>query len=192
MKRGFALRALVWLSVLCATGIGQQTASVHGNVFREETIGLTYEFPEKFSPTADNKQLFGDDKTGRERVILSLWDMPERGGALRMVLLYDAKQRGSDRTRDTISLAYLGEVRRNWLGVKGIQMDAPTKVSQPSYDYWRLDISGPDQVPRYSSVIVITLGDRRVLAIKAGAPTQRELDSEVASLARMRFDQSQK
>jgi len=192
MKRKLLPRLLLCLSLLCSAGSGQQGGSVHGNVFRESNVGLTYEFPEKLSPRVDNKQLFGNDTTGREIVILSLWDTPEHGGALRMVFLYDAKQRSSDRTRDTIALAYIGEIRRAWLGVKGVETTAPTKISEASYDYWRLDISGADQVPRYSSAVVITLADRRVLAIKAGAPSQSELDSEVNSLARMRFDKSQK
>ncbi len=102
------------------------------------------------------------------------------------------KQRSSDRTHDTIALAYIGEIRQTWRGVTGVKMDAPTKVSKPSYDYWRLDFSAPDQVPRYNSAIVITLSDRRILVVRAGAPSQSELDSEVDSLARMRFDKSQK
>ena len=88
---------------------------------------------------------------GRERFILTLWDTPQRGGALRMAFLYDAKQRSGDRTHDTISLAYIGEIKGKWLGVKDVKMDGPTKVSEPSYDYWRLDYSAPDQVPRYNS-----------------------------------------
>jgi hypothetical protein len=79
-----------------------------------------------------------------------------------------------------------------WLSVKGVKIVGPTKVSEPSYDYWRLDLSAPDQVPRYNSTIVITLSDRRILAIKASAPSQSELDSEVDSLAQIRFDKSQK
>jgi hypothetical protein len=183
--------ACVWLfSQMCE---GQGSASVHGNVFREAAMGLTYEFPEKFSAKFGSEMPVPfRDATGRERFILTLWDPAQRGGALRMAFLYDTKQRTSDRTRDTIALAYIGEIRRAWLGVKGVEVTAPTKISEPSYDYWRLDISGPDQVPRYSSSIVITLADRRVLAIKAGAPSQSELDSEVASLAQMRFDKSQK
>jgi hypothetical protein len=79
-----------------------------------------------------------------------------------------------------------------WLGIKGVKMGGPTKVSEPSYDYWRLDLSAPDQQPRYNSVILITLSDRRVLVIQVNAPSQSELDGEVDSLALMRFDKSQK
>ena len=125
-------------------------------------------------------------------MILALWDTPQRSGAPRMAFLYDTKQRSSDRTHDTIALAYIGEAKGMWLGVKGVKIVGPTKVSEPSYDYWRLDLSAPDQVPRYNSVIVITLSDRRVLSIQANAPSQSELDSEVDSLAQMRFDKSQK
>ncbi len=178
------------LSALC---VAQSKGSIRGNVFREESIGLTYEFPENFSPKVGDKMPKPfRDATGRERFILTLWDTPERGGALRMAFLYDTKQRSSDRTHDTIALAYIGEIKGNWRAVKDATMVGPTKVSEPSYDYWRLDLSAPNEAPRYSSMIVITLSDRRVLAIKAGAPSQSELDSEVASLARMRFDKSQK
>ena len=179
--------------ILFTLSFAQGKSSVRGNVFREEGMGLTYEFPERFRPKVEeNKKLFGDDASGRERMILTLWDSPERGDALRMAFLYDAKQRSSDRTHDTIALAYLGEIRQMWRSVKGVKVDSPTKVSQPSYDYWRLDFSAPDQVPHYNSAIVITLSDRRVLVVRAGAPSQSELDSEVSSLAQMRFDKSQK
>jgi hypothetical protein len=192
MSREFAL-VFVCLSLLCPTCVGQGRGSVDGNVFRETTMGLTYEFPEKFSPkVGENDKLFGHDTTGRERMILTLWETPQPGGALRMAFVYDTKQRSSDSTHDTIALAYIGEIKRMWLGVKDVKIVGPTKVSEPSYDYWRLDFSAPDQVPRYNSAIAITLSDRRILVVRAGAPSQAELDSEVDSLAQMRFDKSQK
>jgi len=154
-------------------------------------MGLTYEFPEKFSPKLE-AEIPIHDSTGREHMILALWDTPQRSGAPKMAFLYDTKQRSSDRTHDTIALAYIGETKRMWLGVKDVKIDGPTKFSEPSYEYWRLDLSAPSQVPRYNSVIVITLSDRRVLGIQANAPSQGELDDEVDSLARMRFDKSQK
>lgn len=191
MKREFTLMAFICLALLCATSVGQGKGSVHGNVFREAAVGLTYEFPQKFSPRLES-EIPSRDPTGRERMILALWDTPQRSGLPRMSFLYDTKQRSNDRTHDTIALAYLGEVKGMWLGVKGVKIVGPTKVSEPSYDYWRLDLSAPDQQPRYNSTIVITLSDRRVLVIKASASSQSELDSEVDSLARMRFDKSQK
>ena len=191
MRLEFALAVFVCLSLVCPTCLGQGRGSVHGDVFREAAIGLTYEFPQKFSPKVES-EIPSRDPTGRERMILALWDTPERSGQPRMAFLYDTKQRSSDRTHDTIALAYLGEVKGMWLSVKGVKIVGPTKVSEPSYDCWRLDLSAPDQVPRYNSTIVITLSDRRILAIKASAPSQSELDSEVNSLAQMRFDKSQK
>jgi hypothetical protein len=179
--------------LLCSFCSAQGSGGIHGNVFREDGMGLTYEFPAKFSPKVESKTPTPfRDATGRERMILTLSDTPQRGGALRMAFLYDTKQRSSDRTHDTIALAYIGEIKRMWLGVKDAKIVGPTKVSEPSYDYWRLDFSVPDQVPRYNSAIVITLSDRRVLVVRAGAPSQSELDGEVDSLARMRFDKSQK
>ena len=180
-----------FLLLLRTTCVAQGKASVHGNVFREAAMGLTYEFPEQFSPKLE-PEIPIHDSTGREHMILALWDTPQRNGAPRMAFLYDTKQRASDRTHDTIALAYIGEIKQTWLRVKGVKIDGPTKVTLPSYDYWRFDLSAPDQVPRYNSVIVITLSDRRVLAIQANAPSQSELDDEVNSLARMRFDKSQK
>ena len=47
MGREFALLVLGCLSLLCPMCMGQ--SSVHGNVFREATLGLTYEFPGMFS-----------------------------------------------------------------------------------------------------------------------------------------------
>ena len=191
--RALVLWIFVCLSLLCPLSMGQEGGTVHGNVFREAALGMTYEFPEKFSPkVAENKKLFGNDTTGRERMILTLWETPESGGALRMAFLYDAKQRSKDRTHDTVALSYIGEIKGQWLGVKGVNLVGPTKASQPSYDYWRLDFSAPGQTPHFNSAIVITLADRRVLVIRAGAPSQSELDSEVDSLTKLRFEKSQK
>ena len=109
-----------------------------------------------------------------------------------MAFLYDTKQRSSDRTHDTIALAYLGEIKGMWLGVKGVNMTAPVKASQFSYDYWRLDFSAPGHEPRFNSAVVMTLADRRVLVVRVGASSQSDLDSEVDSLSKLRFDRSQK
>ena len=191
MRCNFAFVTSICLSLLCATSVGQQKGSVHGNVFREAAMGLTYEFPQQFSAKVE-REITSRDRTGREHMILALWDTRERSGQPRMSFLYDTKQRSSDKTHDTIALAYLGEVKGMWLGIKGLKMAGPTKVSEPSYDYWRLDLSAPDQQLRYNSVILITLSDRRVLVIQVNAPSQSELDGEVDSLALMRFDKSQK
>jgi hypothetical protein len=162
MRPEYALAAFVCLSLVYPTCLGQGRGSVHGDVFREAALGLTYEFPKNFSPKVE-KEMPPFDPTGRERLILALWDTPRRSGQPRMAFDYDTKQRSSDRTRDTIALAYLGEVKGMWLNVKAVKIVGPTKVSDPSYDYWRLDLSAPDQVPRYNSTVVITLSDRRVL-----------------------------
>ena len=178
MRRKFAL-VFVCLSLWCPACLGQGRSSVHGDVFREATMGLTYEFPGEFSPKVESETPTPfRDATRSERMILTLWDTPQRGGALRMAFLYDTKQRSSDRTHDTIALAYIGEIKRMWLGMKDVKIVGPSKVSEPSYDYWRLDFSAPDQVPRYNSAILITLSDKRVLVVRAGAPSQDELDSE--------------
>ena len=170
--------------------MGQGKASVHGNVFREGIMGLTYEFPEKFSPKVEGESPIRSSQ--REHMVLTLWDDTKIGGALRMAFLYDTMQRSRDRTHDTIALAYIGEIKGMWLDVKDVKIVGPNKVSQPSYDYWRLDFSVPHQVPHFNSAIVITLADRRVLVVRAGAPSQSELDGEVDSLSQMRFDKSQK
>jgi len=46
-----------------------------------------------------------------------------------MAFLYDTKQRSSDRTHDTVALAYIGEIKGMWLGVKDVKIVGPTKVS---------------------------------------------------------------
>jgi hypothetical protein len=193
MKRiagGMAGVGALLLSSLC---MAQGSGGIHGDVFRDDELGLTYDFPAKFSPKVESKMPAAfHDGGARERMILTLSDSLERGGALRMAFLYDTKQRGRDRSHDTIALAYIGEIKSMWLGVKDARIGGPTKVSERTYDYWRLDFSAPGQVPRYNSAVVITLSDRRILVIRAGAPSQSELDSEVDSLERMRFDNSQK
>jgi hypothetical protein len=191
MSRTFASQLFVCLLLFCPAGVSQAKGNVHGSVFREASLGLTYSFPEQFSPSVES-EIPSRDPSGREHMILALWATTQRSGEPRMAFLYDTKQRSSDRTHDTIALAYIGEIKRMWLGVKDANIVAPTKTSQPTYDYWRFDFSAPDRDPRFNSAVVITLADRRVLVVRAGAPSQSELDREIDSLSQLRFDKSQK
>ena len=55
MRCNFAFVTSICLSLLCATSVGQQKGSVHGNVFREAAMGLTYEFPQQFSAKVERE-----------------------------------------------------------------------------------------------------------------------------------------
>jgi hypothetical protein len=56
MRRKIAL-LFVGLFLWCPVVVGQEVGRVHGNVFREATMGLTYEFPEKFTRKSRVKHL---------------------------------------------------------------------------------------------------------------------------------------
>jgi hypothetical protein len=166
---------------------GQSSGGVHGQVFRSDTIGLTYTFPEAFSAKVESEFPM-HDSTGREHMILALWNSPERSGSPQIALLYDTKQRSPDLSRAEIANRYLTAVRQLWVNVRGVKITGPQKISAPGCDMWRVDLFQPDEAPHYNAAVVIPLADRRVLAIQINAPSQSELDAEVDSLRELRLD----
>ena len=166
-----------------------QTASVHGHVFRDDTLGLTYTFSEQFSAKVESEMPM-QDRSGREHMILALWNTPDRTGTPRMAFLYDRKIRPAGSSREEIADRYLAAVRQMWVNVQGVKISSPRRISPAGYAMWRLDLFQPDILPHYNSAIAIPLPDRRILVIQVNAPSQSELDAEVDSLGEMHFDQS--
>ena len=186
MKSSRLILALLWTSsfVVCA---GQASEGVHGHVFRSDSIGLTYAFPQNLSAKVE-RELPMNDSSGREHMILALWDSPDREGSPRIALLYDTKPRSAELSRAEIANRYLSAVRQLWVNVPGIKISGPQKMSLPGCEVWRLDLFQPDALPHYNSAVVVPLADRRLVAIQINAPSQAELDEEVNSLRGLRLD----
>jgi hypothetical protein len=182
------LIALSYLLVACViVCAGQVEEGVGGHVFRSDEVGFNYSFPEKFSAKVEN-EIRPQDPSGREHVILALWNTPERTGVPRMAFLYDKKVRQAGLSREEMADRYLAEVRQLWVNVKGVKISGPKQISPAGYPIWRLDLWQPDTLPHYNAAIAIPLADRRILVIQVNAPSQSELDEEVDSLHDLRFD----
>jgi hypothetical protein len=178
---------LLTCAIVCA---GQASDGVHGHVFRNNAIGLTYAFPETFSAKVES-ELPMRDSTGREHLILALWTTPERVGPPRMAFLHDSKPRAADLSRAEIANRYLAAIRQLWVNVRGVKMFGPQKIVFPGCDAWRLDVFQPDGLPHYNAAVVIPLADRSLLAVQINAPSQKEVDEEVDSLRELRLDRKQ-
>jgi len=178
-----------WASLIsgCALACGQTADGVHGHVFRDNALGLTYNFPEKFRAQAES-EVTARDSSQREHMILQLWDNPQRQGSPRMSFLYDREVRAADLSMAETANNYLQAVRQMWAGVKGAKIYGPTKIFMTGYALWRLDLWRPDREPHCNAAVVIPLRDRRVLGIQVNAPSQSELDAEVDSLREVHFD----
>jgi hypothetical protein len=185
MKSCRLILALACLFVSSPIVCAGQTVDRH--IFRSEKIGLTYAFPENFSAKVES-ELPMQDSTGREHMILALWNSPERNGSPRITFLYDTKVRSADLSSAEIANRYLAAVRQLWANVPGVKILGPQKISLPGCDVWRLDLFQPDQLPHYNAAVVVPLADRRLLAIEINAPSQTELDAEVDSLRGLRLD----
>lgn len=179
-----AMSSILCLVVLCS---GQTNERVEGHVFRSDAIGLTYTFSPDFSAKTA-REIPGSD-TAVERMLLVLWDNPNRAGSPRISLLYDKKVRPADRMRKQIAYRYLVEVKRMWEPVRGVDISPPEETSPAGYPIWRLDLWQPNNSPHFNSAVVIPLADRRILAIQMNAPSRAELDAELDSLKNLRFDQ---
>jgi len=179
--------AMSCLIATCAMFCAGQTASVHGHVFRDDTLGLTYTFPEQFSAKIESEMPM-QDRSGREHMILALWNAPDRTGTPQIAFLYDTKVRPAGSSREEMADRYLAAVRQLWVNVPGVKITGPKKIFPARYPIWRLDLFQPDSLPHYNAAVVIPLPDRRILAIQINAPSQSELDAEVDSLSELRFD----
>jgi len=177
----FAASAIVWAA--------RAEEIVKGHVFRSDSVGFTYTFPEKFSPKVEN-EIRPQDPSGREHIILALWSAPERSGVPRIAFLYDRKVRPLGLTREEMADHYLEAVKQLWVNVRGVKISGPTQIAPAGYPIWRLDLWQPDASPHYNAAIAIPQADRRILVIQVNAPSQSELDEEVESLRQLRFDRN--
>ena len=155
-------------------------------------MGISYSLPEYLYPKLE-KEIGKQDATGREHMILALWDTPGRSGTPRMSFLHDSKARDPELTRNEIATRYLFAMRgeiRHWQGVK---ISPPEKITLAGYSIWRLDYwHPPDSGLPFNSGVVIPLKDRSILVIQINAPSQSELDAEIDSLRTLHFDANKK
>jgi hypothetical protein len=110
------IAAMPCLIATCAMFCAGQTASVHGHIFHDDTLGLTYTFPEQFSAKIESEMPM-QDRSGREHMILALWNTSDRSGSPRMAFLYDRKVRPAGSSREQMAGRYLAAVRQLWVNV---------------------------------------------------------------------------
>jgi hypothetical protein len=177
----FALPCLFVASIVCSA------QTVHGQVFRRDKIGLTYTFPDNFAAKVES-ELPMHDLSGREHMILALWNSSEHTEAPRLAFLYDATVRPADLSSAEIANRYLSAIRQMWVGIRGVKISGPQKIAQPGCNLWRLDLFQPDKLPHYNAAVVLPLADHRLLAIQINAQSQKDLDEEVNSLRELRLD----
>jgi hypothetical protein len=179
------LRRLYFVSaVVLIAAATAQVKSVTGRPFRNESIGLNYAIPSTLVPSSEDE--LPKDPTGRERVILALWDNPRRTPTPRVVFLYDTKARSSTLTLDQIGEDYLRSLKPG----EGFKMEQPRKVLVAGNPMWRMDFWRPDDSGQsFNSSFAVPLVDRKVLFIQMNASSQRQLDLLVDSLQGLKFDQ---
>jgi len=198
--RDFVTRCFLGLLVVCLLlkcaiqCMGQAGDSVSGHIFHSDIMGITYAFPERFYSKVESEMVQQPrDPSGREHVVLALWDAPERVGIPRMAFLHDTKPRPAGYSRDAMAARYLEAMKQTVGEWRGVKISAPRKIQLTGYDAWRLDYWHPaNSAPPYNSAVVVPLGDRSILAIQVNAPSQSELDSEIDSLRELRFEDSKR
>jgi hypothetical protein len=148
---------------------------------------MTYSVPKKFSAKVEAD--LPQDPSGREHVILALWDTSERAGIPRMAFLWDTKVRPPGSTRETMAARYLAAMKDVATKGGGVSVSAPIAISPAGYTIWRMNYLYPAAPERaHNCGIVIPLKDRRILAIQINASSQADLDAEVDSLRELHFD----
>lgn len=168
--------------LLLGNAAGQVKNSLEGRTFRNDEIGFTYTFPAGFTAWPEDK--VPQDATGREHVLLALWNSARSTPVPRMVFLYDALMRPSRLSMEEIAQDFL----RSLKPPEGAKLSKPSRVSLANIPMWRMDYWRPDDSGQsYDSAIVIPLQDRRVLFIQMNAASQSELDVLVESLRKLKF-----
>lgn len=163
--------------------LAQSVATASDDIYRNAEIGLTYKIPDHLVRMADNEL---PKSSGRDHIILALWDEPRRTPVPRVVFLYDSKVQSSALTPDDIGLKYLKSLRPQ----DGYKMSEPQRVAVGSntmwrMDYWRPDVSGQSN----NSAITYVFRNRTVLFIQMNADTQDRLNSLVDSLKTLVIEQ---
>lgn len=168
--------AISLIVTLLGTVVAQTQPSATAQTYKNEDIGLTYTFPDKFVRMPDNEL---PKSSGTERIILALWDKPRRTPIPRVVFLYDSKVQPAKLTPGEITLKYVQSLRPQ----AGYKLSKPQRVRMGPNTLWRMDYWRPDDSGQsYNSAIAYTFGDRTVLFVQMNSETQQGLNSLVHSL----------
>lgn len=180
------------LALTCTLGCGAQTKDgLQGSTFRSSAIGITYRLPDKFSAKVEAE--LPQDPSGREHLILALWDTSERTEIPRMAFLYDTKVRPPGSNRETMAARYVAAMKDAATKGGGVNVSAPVAITLAGYIVWRMNYLYPAAPERaHNCGIVIPLRDRRILAIQINASSEADLDAEVDSLRELHFDTNTK
>ena len=177
---------ICFVFILAALCPAQTNRPESGHTFRNEDIGLTWSFPETLVPEALDQ--LPRDPSGRERILLALWDNEKTPVTL---IAFLTKTRPDTRSSSAWALQYLADLRhRQSLSPgEGVKMSDPIETRIGSRTAWKMNYSRPDH-PRqpFMSAITVPAKGRTVLFIQMSARSERELDSFVNSLAALKFD----
>src|SRR5438128_4653165 len=86
---------ICFVFILAALCRAQTKSPVSGHTFRNEDISLTWTFPETLVPEVPDR--LPRDPSGRERILLALWDNAEKTPVPLIVFLWDTKTRPDTR-----------------------------------------------------------------------------------------------
>jgi hypothetical protein len=176
------------LALSCILGCAAQTRDgLQGSTFRSPAIGMTYSVPSRFSAKIGTN--LPQDPSGREHIILTVWETSDGVGIPRMTFLYDTKVRPVGSTRETMAARYLAAMKDVATKGGGVSVSVPKAISPAGYVIWRMNYIYPAAPERaHNCGIVIPLKDRRILAIQINASSEADLDAEVDSLRELHFD----
>lgn len=92
-------------------------------------------------------------------------------------------------TAREIAMNWLDALQASFRGDSRMKLSPPVIVALSGFTAWRLNyIQNYPNILPYNCVVVIPLPDRKLLAVQMNAPSQAELDVEVASLSGLRFN----
>lgn len=177
---------LIW-AALCHT---QTKSPVSGHMFRNEDIGLEWTFPETLAPGAPDQ--LPRDPSGRERILLALWDKAQKTPVPLIVFLWDTRTRPDSRSPSAWALQYLTDLKRrqSLSPGEGVKMSDSSETRIGGRAAWKMNYSRPDQpLQSFMSAITMPAKGRTVLFIQMSARSERELDGFVNALAGVKFHQ---
>ena len=180
------LRDILIYFILAALSAAQtKSAESEVRVFRNEDIGLTWTYPDTL--VAEQTDKLPRDPSGRERIILALWDKTQKTPVPLIVFLWGTRVRPNTWSRSEIAQRYLRYLKSN--PGKASNLSESTELQIGSRTAWKMVYSLTDKLGQSSDCeIALPLKNRTLLLIQMSARSASELDSFMKALATVKFD----
>lgn len=132
---------LIYFALAALSAAQTKSPDPEVRAFRNEDIGLTWTFPDTL--VAEQPDKLPRDPSGRERIILALWDKTQKTPVPLIVFLWDTRVRPNTWSRPEIAQRYLQYLKSN--PGKASNLSESTELQIGSLTAWKMVYSLTDK-----------------------------------------------